>query len=86
MKNLIKCIKGAYELHTAKEESELNQAHIKLTRTERLVLNSYMNISIVYLKTKIYLFKKWLKYDLEITCISIMIISALLVKYLRSTY
>ena len=86
MKNLIKCIRGAYELHTTPEQSELNKAHLKLNSLERAVLRAYMKASIQTLKARIFLFKVKIKYNLEINILAIILITVLLYKVFKSTY
>ena len=86
MKNLIKCIRGAYELHTAPEQSELNKAHLNLNGLERVVLRAYMKASIQALKSRIFLFKVKIKYNLEINILAIILITVLLVKVLKGAH
>tara|TARA_R110002049_G_scaffold74001_1_gene191173 strand:- start:522 stop:782 length:261 start_codon:yes stop_codon:yes gene_type:complete len=86
MKNLIKCIRGAYELHTTSEQSELNKAHLNLNYFERFVLKAYMRSSIKILKVRIFLLKNKIRYRLEINVLAIVLIIVLLFKNLKGAY
>lgn len=86
MKNLIKCIRGAFELHLAEKGSELYEAHLNLNLFQVLILRVYMKASILIMKFTIILLKFRNKYYYELKFFLIILIIALLLKAFKDTY